>query len=248
MGIAREGIREIVIAAGVCTAAAAAGAWGALSVSPLFWIAVILCMDLWFFVVLFFRDPDRAVPTEPGLLVSPADGKVTDIESLPRYPGIDGPALRIGIFLSIFDVHVNRSPCAGRILRTQYKPGEFLDARHPRCGERNEAKTIIIEPRESPGGPVIVRQIAGLIARRIICRVREGDSVGRGDRIGLIKFGSRTELIVPTAANLKAAVRINDRVHGGATVVLRPASEAAHGADPSAPPDAQAARLQSVEY
>ncbi len=224
MPIAREGLREILISTVLFGFTGVAGAVAAIFVSPWYWIAAVPLFDLWVFTLLFFRDPRRKVPGEPGVMVSPADGKVTEITRLPDYEGFPGPALRIGIFLSVFDVHINRVPCDGRVIRTEYHPGAFLDARHPECGTRNEANTIVIEPGESLGGPVVVRQIAGLIARRIICNIKTGDAVGRGQRLGLIKFGSRTELIVPADCGLEPAVNLNDHVTGGTTVLLRPAT------------------------
>lgn len=223
MSIAREGLREILIATLLLGLTGAACGVAAVRISSWMWIAVILLFDLWVFTLLFFRDPARPIPDEPGILVSPADGKVTEITRLDQYEGFRGPALRIGIFLSVFDVHINRVPCAGRVARTNYRPGEFLDARHPECGTRNEANDIMIEPAEPLGGPVVVRQIAGLIARRIICNIKCGDRVERGQRLGLIKFGSRTELIVPAGCGLEPAVKVNDHVSGGKTVLLRPA-------------------------
>jgi phosphatidylserine decarboxylase len=158
-------------------------------------------------------------------MVAPADGRVTEITRLEAYEGIGRPALRIGIFLSVFDVHVNRSPCAGRVLSVRHQPGEFLDARHPECGIRNESNTVVINPVETTG-PIIVRQIAGLIARRIVCHLKPGDSVMRGQQFGLIKFGSRTELIVPLDSGLEAAVRIGQHVKGGATILMVPSKTA----------------------
>ncbi|RIK64495.1 MAG: phosphatidylserine decarboxylase family protein [Planctomycetota bacterium] len=223
MTIARDGWREILISTVICHSLAGACLWAARQVSPLFWIPAVALWGVWLFTVAFFRDPYREIPSEPGILVSPADGKVTEVSRLDRYEGIDGPALRISIFLSVFNVHVNRVPCAGRVRRIAYQPGEFLDARHPECGIRNEANTIVIDPAQEMSGPVIVRQVAGLIARRIVCNLREGDPVERGQRLGLIKFGSRTDLIVPAASGLEPAVRVNDVVSGGDTVLLRPA-------------------------
>lgn len=223
MTIARDGWREILISTVVCHGLAGAALWAVVNVSPLFWILVVPIWGVWLFTIAFFRDPHRDISTESGIMVSPADGKVTEVSQLDGYEGISGPAIRISIFLSVFDVHVNRVPCAGRVLRTAYQPGEFLDARHPECGIRNEANTIVIEPEKPASGPVIVRQVAGLIARRIVCNIREGDSVQRGQRLGLIKFGSRTDLIVPAGSGLKPAVAVNDVVKGGSTVLMRPA-------------------------
>lgn len=238
MTIARDGWREILISTVVCHVAAGACLWATQHVSPLFWILVIPIWGVWLFTIAFFRDPHRVIPTDAGIMVSPADGKVTEVSRLDGYDGIEGPAIRISVFLSVFNVHVNRVPCAGRVRRTTYQPGEFLDARHPECGIRNEANSIVIDPEPAIGGPVIVRQVAGLIARRIVCNIREGDAVQRGQRLGLIKFGSRTDLIVPVASGLEPAVAVNDVVSGGSTVLMRPArATAAHGGSKPASAD-----------
>lgn len=214
MTLARDGWREMAVITVVL-----GGATALLAVK--FWPAAIVTALLWLAGLAFFRVPNRAVPDGRGLLVAPADGRITDITPLPHEPNIGGPALRIGIFLSVFDVHVNRSPCDARVVQTLYKPGEFLDARHPQCGERNEANTIVLAPDEPIPGPIVVRQIAGLIARRIVCRLATGQAVRRGELCGLIKFGSRTELIVPAERGLEPAVAIGQHVAGGATVLMR---------------------------
>jgi phosphatidylserine decarboxylase len=221
MTIARSGLREILIATGTIGAGAVVGVWAALDISSWYWFLAGPLLVAWLSVVAFFRDPRRSVPDAPGLLVSPADGRVTEITRLEEYPGMDGPALRIGVFLSIFDVHINRAPCAGRVIDRHYRRGQFLDARHPESGARNEANTFVIEPQDGIPGPVVVRQIAGTIARRIVCNVQPGDTVERGHRVGLIKFGSRTELIVPADGGLKPVVRVGDHVRAGSSVVMR---------------------------
>ena len=221
MTVAREGTREITIATVVCALIELPFLFLAIKYSLWFLAAGLPIWGLWLFVVLFFRDPNRNIPSEPGILVSPADGKVTEVSRLDRYDGIKGRALRISIFLSVFDVHINRVPCAGRVRKIEYKPGKFLDARHPDCSSLNESNTIEMDPGEGLPGPIIVRQVAGLIARRIICNLKEQDSVTRGQRLGLIKFGSRTDLIVPDAGGLEAAVKVHDYVKGGETVLFR---------------------------
>lgn len=228
MTLARDGLREIVIAGLTVGLGGAVAAWAALTISPWWWLAAVPLLVLWVFVLAFFRDPHRTIPVEPGLLVSAADGTVTEITELDRYDGIDGPAVRVGVFLSLFNVHVNRSPCAVRVVRTDYEPGEFLDARHPDCGSRNEAMTLLLEPAEEGiPGPIVVRQVAGLVARRIVCRVGPGGRLGRGERFGMIKFGSRTEVIVPAVPELMVAVRVGDQVKGGSSVLIRVAARPA---------------------
>ncbi|HWX56149.1 MAG TPA: phosphatidylserine decarboxylase [Verrucomicrobiae bacterium] len=172
-------------------------------------VPVLLAM----FFLWFFRDPERAVPAEPGLIVSPADGKVTDI-SATRLGG--KPYTRISIFLSVFDVHVNRAPCSGIIKDVVYKPGKFGNAISAASAEDNEQNIVTME---SDGVTVVFKQIAGLLARRIVFTKKTGDTVARGERVGLIKFGSRTDVIFPNPAALKVAV--GDRVKGGSSVLAQ---------------------------
>lgn len=218
--IAPEGYREI--AAATAALAAAAGALGWL-VSP---YLAIPCALIWIWVLAFFRDPDRSATVAPGDLCAPADGTVTEITELDGYDFIEGHALRIGIFLSLFNVHVNRSPCAGRVRSRSYRRGEFLDARHPESGRRNEAMTLVVDPDPPLPGPVVVRQVAGLVARRIVCHAHEGDQLLPGARFGMIKFGSRTELILPRRETTEVLVTVGDKVRGGLTILARqPAAE-----------------------
>ncbi|HOW69831.1 MAG TPA: phosphatidylserine decarboxylase [Phycisphaerae bacterium] len=210
--------------------AAVAWAWGWA------WVPGVLLLALWAFGLLFFRDPERVVPGVPGIMVSPADGTTTEAIRQDHNDWVAGPATRISIFLSVFNVHVNRSPCAGVIRSTHYKPGKFLDARDPNSGSLNEANTIVIEPDEPGLGPVVVRQIAGLIARRVICTVKAGDHVERGQRIGLIKFGSRTELIIAGHDAYEPAVAVGDKVRGAMTVLARRMPLVGINAGPSLPP------------
>ena len=165
------------------------------------------------FMALFFRDPERAAPGIPGAILAPADGRVVDVRA-----GVDDPfvgaAQAMSIFLSPLDVHINRSPLAGLVVDVEYRPGAKVAAYRPEASDRNERTTIAIQ---GEAGRVVVRQIAGVLARRIVCRVRPGDKLAAGERFGLIKFGSRTDLIVPAAVRLR--VRLGDRVRGGETVV-----------------------------
>ncbi len=171
------------------------------------------------FLLSFFRDPDRAIPDGPGLLVSPADGKVTAIDEVDDAPYLGGRAWRVSIFLSVFNAHVNRAPAAGRVAYLAYRPGKFLDARHPACAAENEQNWIGFERTEPGGGRLLVKQISGAIARRIVCAVAEGEPVGRGQRLGMIKFGSRTELYVPVAMKPEPKVKVGDAVRAGSTVL-----------------------------
>jgi len=179
------------------------------------------------FFLWFFRDPERAIPNDAATVVSPADGKVTDISPFT----IDGVQhSRISIFLSVFDVHVNRSPIAGVIRDARYQKGKFLNAMNPASAEQNEQNIVTVE---GEGQTVVFKQIAGLLARRIVFNKKVGDRVERGERIGLIKFGSRVDVILPASACLQ--IKLGDRVKGAASVLahLPPASGqlAASGAE-----------------
>ena len=212
MPIAKEGLREIVLATLVLGAAVAVSLW-------LFWPAAIPFALVWVWVVSFFRDPVRVRQYEPGDLCSPADGRVTEITELDHHEVIGGPAVRIGIFLSIFNAHINRAPCSGRVRALAYRAGEFLDARHPESGQRNESNTVLIDPDEPLPGPVEVRQVSGAVARRIICHLTTDQHVPIGARFGMIKFGSRTELIIPRLADTEVKVQVGDRVRAGLTIL-----------------------------
>jgi phosphatidylserine decarboxylase len=170
------------------------------------------------FVLSFFRDPERKAPPGEESAVSPADGTVTDIVEVDEPHFLGGRALRIGIFLSVFNVHVNRAPLAGRVRLVRYSPGRFLDARDARCATENESNLVGFEGAR---GPFAVRQVAGLIARRIVCPVKQGDEVARGQRTGMIKFGSRTELLVPAGSRVKVETAVGRKVKGGETILLR---------------------------
>ena len=215
MRIAREGWREIAVATVVL--AGLAGLAGALVG---LWLAAPVGL-VWIWVLAFFRDPRRERQFGPQDLCAPADGTVTEVAELERYPPIDGPAVRIGIFLSLLNVHVNRFPCSGRVTGQTYRKGEFLDARKPDSSTRNESNTLVIDPDPPLPGPVVVRQVAGLVARRIISHVRIGERCGIGGRFGMIKFGSRTELVVPRLAGTDIQVKVGEKVYGGVTVLVR---------------------------
>lgn len=169
------------------------------------------------FTLYFFRDPERQIPEGDSLIVSPADGKVVGIDSVEHVPFIDGPAKRVSIFLSVFDVHINRSPIKGKVAYRNYMPGEFLAAYEPKASIKNEQNAIGIEGSE--GYRVLVKQIAGLIARRILCWKNPGEHVDTGERFGLIRFGSRTEIYMPLDARIE--VTLGQRVQGGASIIAR---------------------------
>jgi len=176
----------------------------------------------WFFVLLFlctiafFRDPNRVAPADPNVIVAAADGTVMDIVELGENEVLKNKCRRVGIFLSVFDVHTNRAPIDGRIVYCQHRPGLCVDARRPDCSEKNESMTWAFE---NPRVTIVVRQITGAIARRIVAWAKVGDDLKTGERFGMIRFGSRTELYLPLSATI--LVRIGDHVAGGATPIAR---------------------------
>jgi phosphatidylserine decarboxylase len=170
------------------------------------------------FVFYFFRDPAREAPSGPGLLLSPADGRVTEIVECDE-PLLGGTACRVSIFLSLFDVHLNRAPCSGRVASTAYRPGRFVNAMKGESARVNESNTVVIESDEVPGVRVLVKQIAGVLARRIVCDCTAGCTVARGQRLGMIKFGSRTDLCVPIARLAELRVGKGDVVRAGVSVI-----------------------------
>ncbi|MFP5204601.1 MAG: phosphatidylserine decarboxylase [Acidobacteriota bacterium] len=179
------------------------------------WAWGIAPLALAAFFLWFFRDPHRIVPDGVGLIVSPGDGKVTETV---RIDTLDGPRQRISIFLSVFNVHVNRAPIGGVLTRVAYRKGEYLNAMNPASAERNEQNAVTVRGEGADLGiEITFKQIAGLLARRIVFRLRQGDAVQRGQRVGLIKFGSRVDVVLPLEAQLR--VKVGDRVQGGATVL-----------------------------
>ena len=175
------------------------------------WGAIFVALGL--FVLYFFRDPERQIPTGPSAVVSPADGRVVEIVNEPLN---NRPGKRISIFLSIFDVHVNRAPVAGQVRKVDYHPGKFMGAWKEKASEANEQNVITIA---APGGEVTFKQIAGWVARRILCWTRIGDEVRIGQRIGMIRFGSRVDVWLPADAEI--LVRRGQHVAGGATQIAR---------------------------
>ena len=172
------------------------------------WVPTALGLLLTVAVGLFFRDPERIIPQTPGTVVSPADGRVMEIVAE------DPQTRRISIFLSVLDVHINRAPYGGTVRTVAYTPGKFLAAYRPEASRLNEANTVTIEAH---GRTFMVKQIAGVLARRIVCRVRPGDVLAKGQRYGLIRFGSRTDLLLPAAAEV--VVQVGDVVRGGETIL-----------------------------
>ena len=187
---------------------------------PLAWLLVLATA----YVAYFFRDPPRVTPLRDGLIVAPADGRISAVERVrpPAELGLgDEPRIRVSTFLSVFDVHINRSPAAGRIARSVYVPGSFLNAALDKASEENERRALVIAT--AGGAEIGVVQIAGLIARRIVTFAKEGDSVGIGERFGLIRFGSRVDLYLPPGHGVLVAV--GQRSVGGETVLADLKSE-----------------------
>ena len=185
--------------------------------------AIILAVVL-IWVLSFFRDPDRIPPRfigDKNILLAPADGTIRDIEVVDESDFIGGKALRIGIFLSVFNVHINRSPCDVTVEKIIYKKGSFKDARNPQAGKVNESNDLWLIRTDEPADKLIVRQISGAIARRIVCEAQQGQKLAGGQKFGMIKFGSRTELYVPSRDNIKCMVRKGDKVKAGLSILVR---------------------------
>lgn len=179
--------------------------WGA---TP-FWL-------LFLFTLNFFRDPSRTITSDPAEIVSPADGVVDAIEKLEDSPHYEGPCICVSIFLNVFNVHVNRAPDSCKILKIEYREGEFRNAMDPTSRQMNESNTLYLG---TPHGPMTVKQISGAIARRIVCVTSEGNHLTKGEKFGMIKFGSRTELYLPDNATILS--KTGQKVNGGSSILAR---------------------------
>jgi phosphatidylserine decarboxylase len=211
MRFAPYGIREIVIS-GLCLSATALALY---TIHPL---AMIFPAIVYGWVLYFFRDPIRSVPEGESLVVSPADGLVVDIEDVVEDRFLNEPCVRVGIFLSVFDVHVNRAPIKARVKGTRYTVGEFHHANSLKARTENEANDVWLH-NEDIGLGMVLRQISGQAARRIVCTCKPEDVLQKGQKFGMIKFGSRTELYIPKARLNELKIKIRDRVKGGETVL-----------------------------
>lgn len=218
---ARWGLAELLLIGGTLLALTVALAALGYAVWPWLYAAAVVAAVPLCLVVWFFRDPPRRIPEGPGLMVSPADGKVVEITHLDHDEHVGGPAVRIGIFLSIFNVHINRAPCACRVIAMRYRPGEFLNAQNPESSIRNENIWIGLEEETPPHRRLVVRAISGMIARRIVCGLRPGEVLAPGQKFGMIKLGSRTELILPETDGLEVEVQLGRRVKAGTSVLAR---------------------------
>jgi len=191
--------------------------------------ALLTVILIW--ILMFFRDPNRRCPSDKKLLLAPADGRVTDIEIVKEEGFIGSDALRIGIFMSIFNAHINRAPCNVKVEKITYKPGRHKNAANPHSGRVNESNDLYLVRTDSPEDKLIVRQISGAIARRIVCEASKGQELTGGEKFGMVKFGSRAELYVPvpTAAspdraiseNFKCLVKTGDKVKAGLTPLVK---------------------------
>jgi len=204
MRVAKEGLRFILPAAGL------AALFALLGLGPLAALFVLLTAAFTF----FFRDPARIPPAGEHRLVSPADGEVLGLETLAAAPGPGGPSTKLTIFLSLYDVHLVRAPLAAAVASVDYRPGKFLPAYKPEAGEHNESQTLVLKAGRTD---IVMKMIVGVAARRIKCFVKAGDAVTRGQRIGLMFFGSRVELTLPAGASIK--VGLHDKVRAGETVI-----------------------------
>ncbi|MEY4841516.1 MAG: Psd [Planctomycetota bacterium] len=214
----RHGADQWIPATLVVTPVIAACAWLAVGGEPGWWLPAGVCMIALLGFIAFFRDPPRNAPgSADGCMVSPADGRVSAVFSQAHHDAVDGPATVVRIFLSVLDVHVNRVPWDGEVLSRAHRPGRYLDVRTPYSAHVNES--VLLSLRAAGGQRYGVRLVSGAIARRIVCTLRPGDRATRGERMGLIKFGSTTELIVP--ADSEVLVREGDRVVGAVTALAR---------------------------
>jgi phosphatidylserine decarboxylase len=179
--------------------------------------AAVLPLAVGGFVASFYRDFEREIPDAPGLVLAPADGRVTDVVEVDEKEYLGERALRVGIFLSPLNVHVNRAPLAGTVEKVVHKPGKMLKAYDPRCIDENESTLLGL--RSQQGVKVGVRQVTGALARRIVCAVEPGARLARGERYGMIKLGSRTELLMPLSSGFLCVVKVGDQVRAGRTVL-----------------------------
>ena len=228
--LTKYGWPQVVIFPAVILALMVAIALGTPTVLPL-WVIIsieVLLTAILILVLSFFRDLERICPTESNLLLAPADGRITDIETLTDPPaflreqaGRSKATLRIGIFLSIFDTHINRAPCNTKVEKITYKKGKYKNALNPESARVNESNELWLTRTDSPQDRLIVRKISGAIARRIVCDTIEGQQLRGGEKFGMLKFGSRTELYLPLRENAKCMVKTGDKVKAGLTILVK---------------------------
>jgi phosphatidylserine decarboxylase len=202
--VAREGYRLLIAAVAVT-----AIIWFIFGVWPFLFLLGVTA-----FLVSFFRDPERDIPEDPDSIVSPADGRVIKVERVIEESFGEDEALKVSVFMNVFNVHVNRAPVAGRVEKIVHRPGSFFSADLDKASIHNERNTLFVETVK---GRVVATQIAGLVARRIVCRVSEGSEIERGERIGMIMFGSRVDLLLPKESRI--IVKVGDRVKAGSSIL-----------------------------
>lgn len=220
--LTKYGLPQVLVFPAIIAALMAIFGFGAAFLN--LWVSVgieIILAGLLIFSLAFFRDPHREVPQGNKLLLAPADGTIRDIEEVNETGYIGGRALCIGIFLSIFNAHINRMPCDVKVEQTVYKKGKFRDARDPLAGKANESNDLLLVRVKEPTDKLIVRQISGAVARRIVCQAKPGDVLASGEKFGMIKFGSRTELYVPLRDDIECVVKVGDKVKAGLTILVR---------------------------
>jgi phosphatidylserine decarboxylase len=228
--LTKYGWPEVVVFPAVILGIMAAVALGTSAVLPA-WVIIsieVLLAAILIWILSFFRDPERICPTDNNLLLAPADGKITDIETIEDPPaflreqaGQSKAVLRVGIFLSIFNAHINRAPCNLKVEKITYKKGKYKNALNPESARVNESNELCLTRTDSPQDRLIVRQISGAIARRIVCDTIEGQQLTSGQKFGMLKFGSRTELYLPLCENAKCMVKKCDKVKAGLTALVK---------------------------
>ena len=214
----RNGADQWIPATLVAVPVAVACAWLAAQGEPGWWLPFAVVTVAWAAFLAFFRDPPRRIPPADGTMLSPADGLVSAVLRVAQHDAVDGPAIVIRVYLSVLDVHVNRVPWSGEVLSRTHRPGRYLDVRIADSAHVNES--LLLSLRAAEGFRYGVRLVSGAVARRIACTARIGDRLERGARMGMIKFGSTTELVVPADA-FEPLVRVGDRVHGGLSALAR---------------------------
>ena len=221
--LTKYGLPQVVVYPAALAALMLAVGWfgpARLSTHGLVFVEILLGLVL-IWALAFFRDPYREPPRDESLLLSPADGTIMDIEEVDEDEFIGGRALRIGIFLSIFNTHINRAPCDARIERITYRRGRYINAMNPLAGKVNESNNLAMVRTKRPENRLLVRQISGAVARRIVCAAGEGQQLTGGEQFGMIKFGARTELYLPGGEEIEGLVHVKDKVKAGLTPLIR---------------------------
>ena len=224
---AREGLAELFVLSTLFFGGAALLSGVILSgvvtgvLSYIGWLLVLTLVLFGMEIVWFFRNPQRTIPAGEGVIVSPADGTFDTIEEITHHEYIGGPAIEIGIFLSIFNVHINRMPVAGKIIKLAYRPGKCLNALRPESTRLNERLEVYLQMPEPTNRPMLVQQITGAIARRIVCRLKPGDELTKGAQFGMIKLGSRTVIVFPQEEGLEILAKPGDKLKAGSTILAK---------------------------